>query len=71
MGCRDLCRWVGRKMVDLCARTGRVVNLFLAACQAAGSADRREVLRQRICSGSADGRAVLWPSVLRQAGSDG
>ena len=46
MGCQEICRWVGRKMVDLCARTGRVVNLFLEACRAAGTADRREVLRQ-------------------------
>lgn len=63
MGCRDLCRWVGRKMVDLCARTGRVVNLFLAACQAAGSADRREVLRQMARLG-ADSLPIVSMTIL-------
>ncbi len=46
MGIQQLCRWVGRKMLDLCARTGRVVNLFLETCALVRQADPKEVVRQ-------------------------
>lgn len=46
MGINQLCRALGRNMLELCARTGRVVNLFLETCRQVRHAERREVLRQ-------------------------
>lgn len=46
MGIDNFCRSVGKGVLDFCARTGRVVNLFLDTCRQLHHADGREVLRQ-------------------------
>ena len=63
MGYRELCRWVGRNLVDLCARTGRVVKLFLETCAVARAADRQEVLRQMAKLG-ADSLPIVSMTIL-------
>ena len=63
MGIQWICRWLGKKVVDLCARTGRVVNLFLSACALAKNADPREVLRQMAKLG-ADSLPIVSMTIL-------
>ena len=63
MGIQWICRWLGKKVVDLCARTGRVVNLFLSACALARKADHKEVLRQMAKLG-ADSLPIVSMTIL-------
>lgn len=63
MGLRELCRWVGHYLVDLCARVGRVMNLFLEACRVSRGADHREVLRQMAKLG-ADSLPIVSMTIL-------
>ena len=68
MGIQQLCRWVGRKMLDLCARTGRVVNLFLETCALVRQADPKEVVRQMGKLG-ADSLPIVGMTILCTAWS--
>ena len=51
MGYRALCRWVGRNLVDLCARSGRVVKLFLEPCAGARADSLPIVSMTILCTG--------------------